>query len=182
MESWRQVWRGGFAPQMNERELRALLQALESDDPRLLQGVTTQPPPLLCVQDWVCEACCALGFAAWQGRDLTTVGEVEEAFAKACFEADQRLGEPAACRWFLNWFDDTPRDEMRRDLLAEVKREILRNDLAFFFSAGEEKPAEKWLDEPNPGFDGRTPHQVIADGGDKEIEAMLWRIESGVAT
>ena len=50
-----------------------------------------------------------------------TVGQCEEFFAKCCFEADQSLGEPAACRHFLNWFDDTPRDEMRRELLAEVE-------------------------------------------------------------
>ena len=50
-----------------------------------------------------------------------TVGQVEEFFAKACYQADQRLGEPAACRWFLNWFDNTPRAEMRRELLAEVE-------------------------------------------------------------
>jgi hypothetical protein len=86
-----------------------------------VQGATTTPPPLLCVQDWPVEACCALGFCGWQGEALCTVGEVEEHFAKCCFEADQRLGEPAACRWFLNWFDDTPRDDMRRELLAEVE-------------------------------------------------------------
>ena len=49
------------------------------------------------------------------------VGQVEEHFARCCFEADQRLGEPAACRWFLNWFDDAPRTDMRRELLAEVE-------------------------------------------------------------
>jgi len=52
------------------------------------------------------------------------VAEVEEFFARACFEADQRLGEPAGCRWFLNWFDETPRDEMRRLLFAEVKHQL----------------------------------------------------------
>ena len=55
------------------------------------------------------------------GTGLETVGEVEEFFARICFEADQRLGEPAACRWFLNWFDDTPRAEMRREMLAEIE-------------------------------------------------------------
>jgi hypothetical protein len=34
------------------------------------------------------------------------------------------LGEPAACRWLLNWFDEAPRDEMRRLLLAEVSRTL----------------------------------------------------------
>jgi hypothetical protein len=55
---------------------------------------------------------------------LDTVAEVEEFFARACFETDQRLGEPAACRWFLNWYDETPREEMRRQLLAEVNRSL----------------------------------------------------------
>jgi len=121
MESWRMVWRDGFAPLLSSTGLMALRDALRVDDPRLVQGATTTPPPLLCVQDWPVEACCALGYCGWQGDRLDTVGEVEEFFAKCCFEADDRLGEPAACRWFLNWFDDTPRPDMRRELLAEVE-------------------------------------------------------------
>ncbi|MCE9563842.1 MAG: hypothetical protein K8U57_17505 [Planctomycetes bacterium] len=124
MESWRLVWREGFAPVVSTTGLESLRAALQSDDPRLTQGSTTTPPPLMCVQDWPVEAACALGFCGWQGDDLETVGQVEEFFARLCFEADQRLGEPAACRWFLNWFDDTPRSEMRRELLAEVEREL----------------------------------------------------------
>ncbi len=121
MESWRLVWRDGFVPVISTTGLMALRDALTSDDPRLTQGSTTTPPPLMCVQEWPVEAACALGFCGWQGDELNTVGEVEEHFAKCCFEADQRLGEPAACRWFLNWFDDTPRAEMCRELLAEVE-------------------------------------------------------------
>ena len=124
MESWRTVWRQGFAPVLSLRGLEALRDALTNDDTRLVQGSTTTPPPLMCVQDWPVEAACALGYCGWQGDRLETVGEVEEYFARCCFEADQRLGEAAACRWFLNWFDDTPRDEMRRELLAEVERAI----------------------------------------------------------
>lgn len=120
MESWRKVWREGFAPLVSTAGLQALRTALQSDDKRLLQGATTSPPPMMCVQDWPVEATCAVGFCAWQGEGLETVGEVEEFFARACYEADQRLGEPAACRYFLNWFDDTPRDVMRRLLLEEV--------------------------------------------------------------
>jgi hypothetical protein len=121
MESWRLVWRDGFVPELSTSGLLALREALLADDPRLTQGSTTTPPPLLCVQEWPVEAACALGFCGWQGDDLCTVGQVEEHFAKCCFEADARLGEPAACRWFLNWFDDAPRAEMRRELLAEVE-------------------------------------------------------------
>jgi hypothetical protein len=124
MESWRKVWREGVVPLLSTPGLNALQGALKNDDARLLQGSTTTPPPLPCVQDWPVEAACALGFCGWQGDALETVAEVEEFFARTCFEIDQRLGEPAACRWFLNWFDETPRDEMREELLAEVQRAL----------------------------------------------------------
>lgn len=121
MESWRKVWQEGFAPGLSEAALRALKAALETDDARLIQGATTTPPPLMCVQDWPVEAACAIGFCGWKGERLDTVGDVEEFFARQCFDADGRLGEPAACRWFLNAFDDTPRHEMWRMLLEEVE-------------------------------------------------------------
>jgi hypothetical protein len=139
MESWRKVWREGMAPQLSVAALGALQKALQNDDPRLLQGATTSPPPLECVRDWPVEAACVLGYCGWQGEGLETVAEVEEFFARACFETDQRLGEPAACRWFLNWFDDTPRDEVRRDLLTEVTRTLARRLNA---GTAEEKEAD----------------------------------------
>lgn len=126
MESWRKVWRDGIAPQLTPEALDVLRSALLSDDARLLQGATTTPPPLQCVQDWPVEACCVLGFCGWQGDGLETVAEVEQYFAETCFEADRMLGEPAAVRWFLNWYDETPRDEMRRLLLAEVNHALAR--------------------------------------------------------
>jgi hypothetical protein len=124
MESWRKVWRDGLAPHLSTPDLEALRRALKEDDWRLLQGATTTPPPLHCVQDWPVEAACVLGYCGWQGDGLETVGEVEEYFARLCFEVDQVLGEPAACRWFLNWFDETPRAEMRAQLLPEVERTL----------------------------------------------------------
>jgi hypothetical protein len=124
MEGWQKVWREGVTPLLSTAALEALRQALMHDDARLLQGATTSPPPLQCVQDWPVEAACALGFCGWQGEKLETVAEVEEYFARMCFEIDQRLGEPAACRWFLNWFDETPREQMREQLLTEVNRSL----------------------------------------------------------
>jgi len=128
MESWRNVWRDGFAPVLSTAGLLALRDALRTDDRRLAQGATTTPPPLMCVHDWPVEAACAVGFCGWQGDDLPSVGEVEEYFARCCFEADKRLGESAACRWFLNWFDDTPRSDMRRLLLAEVELALVNRE------------------------------------------------------
>jgi len=123
MESWRIVWRDGLSKCFNREQLTALATGLRNDDAKLLQGATTMPPPLMCVQDWPVEGADCIGYCGWK-TGLRTVGEVEEFFAKCCFDADQRLGEPAACRWFLNWFDDTPRDKMRVELLEEVERSI----------------------------------------------------------
>lgn len=140
LQSWRRVWREGFAPIMSTEELVALRDACRGDDQRLVQGSTTTPPPLMCVQDWPCEAGCALcypfamthgGFSlAEDGKTRVenpgacTVGRAEERFAQLCFDADQRMGEPAACRFFLNWFDDHSREEVRRELLAECELEL----------------------------------------------------------
>lgn len=124
MESWKHTWRKGVVPLLSTRGLEALRDALQSDDARLLQGATCVPPPLQCVQDWPVEAACLWGFAGWIGEGFNTVAEVESYFAQLCFDCDQMMGEPAACRWFLNWFDDTPRDEMRKELLPEVQKAI----------------------------------------------------------
>jgi hypothetical protein len=120
-EAWRQVWREGFVPVLSTAALEALREGLINDDPRLQQGATTTPPPLLSLMDWSVEAACALGYCGWQGEGLQTVGQVEEYFARLCYEADLRLGEPTACRHFLNWYDDTPREVVRQELLAEVE-------------------------------------------------------------
>jgi hypothetical protein len=126
MESWRKVWREGLVPQLTVRGLQAVRRGLLNDDPRLTQGATTTPPPIQCVLDWPVEGACVLGYGAWQGDGVRTVGEVEAYFSEACMLADRKLGEPAAVRYFLNWYDDVPRAEMRRQLLAEVSRELAR--------------------------------------------------------
>lgn len=130
MDNWRRTWREGLAPQLSTRVLRALREGLLADDEQLLQGATTTPSSLPCVGHWPVEGACALGYYGWKGEGLGTVAAVEEFFARVCFKADQVLHEPAACRWFLNWFDDTPRDAMRTLLLAEVERTLARRPAA----------------------------------------------------
>ncbi len=121
IRTWQTVFHEGFAPSLSTAGLEELRDALHARSCELSQGSTTTPPPLMCVQEWPVEAACAIGYCGWRGEGLETVGEVEEYFARCCFEADQRLGEPAACRWFLNWFDDTPREHMCRELAVEVE-------------------------------------------------------------
>ncbi len=129
---WQDVFRRGIAPQLPTAGLVALSAALVKNDKRLLQGATTMPPPLQCVASLPCEGACAIGFCC-AFTDNTTwrqVAEVEEFFARVCFACDQALGEPAACRWFLNWFDETPRDEMRVELIGQVEAELARRKVA----------------------------------------------------
>jgi hypothetical protein len=124
MRTWQQVWRIGFARQISTAGLAALERALVHDDPRLVQGVTTSPPALETLGDWEVEAACAVSYCAWQGEGLATVQQAMGFFERVCREADEAMGEPAACRLFLHWFDETPRAEMRRLLLAEVRRAL----------------------------------------------------------
>lgn len=129
MESWRKVWREGIAPLLCVEHLEALAEGLRKDDPRLLQGCTTSPPPVRSVLNWPVEGACTVGYCWAQtnggfygaGTSPAQVGDTEEFFARICFECDQRINEPAGCRWFLNWADETPRDEMRAALLPEIE-------------------------------------------------------------
>jgi hypothetical protein len=120
-QAWQHAFRKGIVPALSTAGLEALRDALATDDKHLIQNSTTFPPPLDAVHDQPVEGGCALAFAWWKGLNLVTVGEVELAFTMACSQADERLGEPAAVRWFLNWYDDAPRDFMRHQLLAEVE-------------------------------------------------------------
>ena len=120
LESWRWCWRVGFAPQFGWGELSALAEALRENTSRLIQGATTDPPPICYVNDWPCVGACAVAFPGWQAGDA--VEAVESNFHRRVIRADERLGgEGRESRHFLNWFDETPREEMRAALLAEVE-------------------------------------------------------------
>lgn len=123
MEQWRKVWRNGVVPLVTVPQLQRLLIALVHDYPSLIQGTTTVPPPLYEVIDWDCEGCCGLSYMGWD-EERKLVGQVEDFFARLCFEIDKRLQEPAACRYFINWFDDTPRNQMREKLAQEIRYNI----------------------------------------------------------
>lgn len=120
MEKWRRIWREGLAPRLSRAGLEALQWALIRDDPRLLQGTTCYPPSLDALRKRAVEGTCALGFCGWQGDGLNQVGQVEDYFQRLCDAADTAFHEPAACRYFLNWFDAAPRSEMRRELIIET--------------------------------------------------------------
>lgn len=147
MESWRKVWREGIAPQLPTEGLAALRMALLMDSEALIQGATTKPPPLQATQDWPVEAGDAIVYAwvmvnggfdtaiLFQGHIIYAkagdnqpcrVAEAEEFFARVCFECDRRMEEPAACRHWINWWDEDPRDQVFKDMIPEVERELVK--------------------------------------------------------
>ncbi|MFO0966810.1 MAG: hypothetical protein U0793_14655 [Gemmataceae bacterium] len=126
MQAWKRIWREGLAPQLSDAALEALRGALSRDDGRLVQRMTTAPPAIDIFADSAVEAACALGYCGWKGDGHETVGDLSHFFERVCATADEALGEPGVCRHFLSWFDETPRREMRRQLLREVNRALNR--------------------------------------------------------
>lgn len=121
MEAWRRVWRVGFAPLISTEGLESLREALSNDDPRIIQDATCSPPPLQCVEDWPVESTCPIAWTGWKGESDMSVGEVNDHFDSVCFAVDQAIGEPASTRFFLNWWDESPREVVFKELLAEVE-------------------------------------------------------------
>jgi hypothetical protein len=128
--------------------LQALRTALATNDPALLQGATTSPPPLESLMDCPVLACCPVAYAGWRGEGLTTVAQVENAFFRLCNGVDALLNEQAAVRWFLTWWDEYPKEQTVPQLLGEVEREITsRQSVARDPSAPSGEPIPDWPDD-----------------------------------
>jgi hypothetical protein len=120
---WREVWRLGIAPELSLDCLWALERGLDTDDPELIQGGIVLPVQM----DWgdlPVEASCPIGYAGWKGNAIVTVEGVETFFKRVIDGANRRMADPQAAYWFATWVDDTPRADMRRELLAEVRLAI----------------------------------------------------------
>jgi len=95
MNAWQKAFHEGLVPLLSTEQLEVLLKGLEENDSRLVQGVTTIPPPLRCIEDWPVEACCLITYPYVQthgGFNKATVGDTEEWFARTCYEMDMILG------------------------------------------------------------------------------------------
>jgi len=117
---WQRVFRDGIAPQLSTTALLALVNALEAKDETIVRGVGCLPKPTPANADETVTAADAACYAIWRGYGVNKVGDLEERFAQLTFECDQLVGEPAGCRYFLNWWDDTELDTTRPQLAALI--------------------------------------------------------------
>jgi hypothetical protein len=118
MTSAEGVFKSGFAKVLSPAALASLREACRADDPRLTTGRTVFPWDTVDNAALLAECGCPVAFCGMAGG--ATVGDAAAFFAKACFDADQELGEVAGCRFFLNWVDDTPRPEMLSTLAGWI--------------------------------------------------------------
>jgi len=109
--AWEQVW-WAVEPSLPLAGLEALETALADDDPALVQGCTVYGRPT--------KMACLIAYAVWQGLGLTDPDDVEQAFGRVLFEADERLGECGGTRWLLTPWDAWPRKEAFAALLPLV--------------------------------------------------------------
>src|SRR5438477_2064089 len=100
--AWQRAFRIGILPQLSTLGLQGFRDALRRNDGRVIQGATSYPPPLQCMEDEPVEGCCPLCWLLLEGKKPheVSVGPLQERFAAACYEADQLLGEPAGVRYF----------------------------------------------------------------------------------
>lgn len=116
-ERWREVFRTGLVPLLSRETLARLRTALAADDDTILQGDTAHS------DHWGCddEECCGACLLAWCGwTQGATLGEVEEAFSTLCYRVDCAFGDPGAVQSLVRWWDESPRDFARAELLAEL--------------------------------------------------------------
>jgi hypothetical protein len=110
---------------MGLEALQALQDAIERDDPALVQRATTHPSSNDCPYCEECVGGCAVSYGLWKSMGLHSIGDVERCFSKLCASVDAVLGPGSSTRW-LNHFDELPREQMRAELLPEVIAAISR--------------------------------------------------------
>ena len=91
MDSWRIVWRDGFGPVLFHGGAGGPPRCPEGRRPPLGAGRDDHAAPADVRAGLAGRGRVRPGLCGWLGEGLSTVGEVEEFFARACFEADERL-------------------------------------------------------------------------------------------
>lgn len=111
MESWRTIWREILANELPTAGLEALATALEEDRQTLVQGRTVSW--VECGAGRMLIGACGIGYPFWAESHNVRPSEIELMFSRICMIVDAFYGDPGRCRFWINWFDQTDRLQMR---------------------------------------------------------------------
>lgn len=130
VRQWQNVWRLGISPHLSTEGLLALLKALLADDLALIQGATTEPPPISGCMDLEPVGHCPLIFCIRFGQPQNpkglgwTIADLEQEWAELLGKVDATFKQVNAHRpWFAFW-DDSDRQTARWALMQEVTRTL----------------------------------------------------------
>lgn len=137
MEAWRTMWRENIAPRLPTGGLEMLRKALLVDDARLLQAQTVEWRSRWSGLWEEVIGACPVAYCHWRHRWWLSPGNLYAFFwgvEDGC--PGKRIGP------FTSWWDNGERYDVRRQLLAEVNRELARRaalkDMAGFAGISEE--------------------------------------------
>jgi hypothetical protein len=123
------VFRTGVVPQLSLACLEKLAWTLHSGD--FIREQTVFPTCVYATMHQKAEAACVLGSALWHGRNLVTVGQVEDDFHRLMDRADELcraagldLG-PCPTAKLIAFIDGGDREQMRAEFLSETNLAIL---------------------------------------------------------
>lgn len=127
IEPWRRILRQGLLPSLLAIELRELRIGLVNDSPRIQQcaiTILTIPGRDLCRPESI-QYACPLGFAIWRGGTRPKEGGVEDRYQTILRRCKHKLKHDWDHVPYLNWELTCSRDELRRELIAEIDRELV---------------------------------------------------------
>ena len=129
MESWKKSF-AHIADVCGVPALQVLRTAVSENYCSLIQGTTVAYEPATNPGDRTVCGACAVGYMYWKADDMDFADDVEEAVAATFSEVAKKAGWDRAPDLFTNWYDETPRDEMRRELLPVIDANIRRLEAA----------------------------------------------------
>lgn len=122
--TWRDVW-SAACTYFTTKGLEALKASLEGGGKDIVQQLTVLPSSYRLFGKLLPEKACPIAYCGWQGGiGIEVVDELEMFFAQICFDLETVFNEPCVIRYFLKWFDNAPREEAIKLLLAEVVDEL----------------------------------------------------------
>jgi hypothetical protein len=116
---WREAWED-LEPHLSTPVLSAMLAGLESNDARIVQGVTHQPSLARAPSNAPPECGCLVAFGLWVGEGLETIGQIDQRFSQV------NRAVPTAYRVFGAFDASQSIEEARRLFLPVVRAAVAR--------------------------------------------------------